>query len=343
MSGAFKMKLIMENWNRYQDEAAANDLILEIVQISNEIIEYTSFLSERQQLDEAFLKKAAAWLGEKWKQLSSKADQLYQYSVEVFQKMGQIPAMAREAYLSAMIKIYLSLSNLMPDDPRRKFDKVLKAYSAALYNLCEEELGEAWQERIQDAVKEALEELMPNLAAEMPQDKAEQQAFLQQNGARIAEVIREAVLNSPDLKRVKEIIEAEASPEKLEKEFAAQLEASGLSLEAVKGFVVGGSFMFTFGIIDNLGLFIGMAAVEDYLQALGYPSDIAAGFGNTLSDALGVVLGGAVAAVLYKTLGVKGEGTYMQQLVMVIAGCLVPVLIKMLWYWLVANGFIPPD
>ena len=101
--------------------------------------------------------------------------------------------------------------------------------------------------------------------------------------------------------------------------------------------------MFTFGIIDNVGLFVGMAAVEDYLMNAGYDQMTAAGFGNTLSDALGVILGSAVAAVLYKTLKVKGEGTFAQQLVGVVAGCLVPVAIKMAGMNLVARGYLPPD
>ena len=64
------MKLIMESWRGYQNEAEIKNLIVEINQLSKEIIDYTSLLTEQQLLSEEFLRKAAAWFGKKWKQLS---------------------------------------------------------------------------------------------------------------------------------------------------------------------------------------------------------------------------------------------------------------------------------
>ena len=89
--------------------------------------------------------------------------------------------------------------------------------------------------------------------------------------------------------------------------------------------------MLVFGIIDNLGLFIGMDAIETSIIEMGFDSQVAAGFGNTFSDALGALLGGAVSWTLYKTLGLKGEGNTTQQFVGVIVGCLIPVSIKILF------------
>lgn len=103
-------------------------------------------------------------------------------------------------------------------------------------------------------------------------------------------------------------------------------------LTKLKIFSVGCSFMLVFGIIDNLGLFIGMDAIEEYIQSLGYNSLIAAGIGNAFSDAIGAIFGGIIASYLYKTLKLKGMGTTMQQLVGVVIGCMIPVFIAMLYY-----------
>tara|TARA_R110000824_G_scaffold245596_1_gene434641 strand:+ start:1813 stop:2835 length:1023 start_codon:yes stop_codon:yes gene_type:complete len=338
-----EMKLIMESWRGYQNEAEIKNLIVEINQLSKEIIDYTSLLTEQQLLSEEFLRKAAAWFGKKWKQLSGLFDQLYEKSKTLFAKMGSIRKKTGDAYIGSMAKIYLALQKLLPKKSRNAFQEVLSAYSEAIYDLCEEELGEAWQGRIKKAVEEALNESLSGLKTQVPQDKGEQKEYLEQNAEQIAQTIRETVLGHPALKNAKSIIQEKASPEELEKAFAARLKSRGLNLEMVKGFAIGSSFMFTFGVIDNVGLFVGMAAVEDTLVQMGFDSMIAAGFGNTLSDALGVVLGGLVMLSLKKILDVKGEGTIAQQFVGVVAGCLVPVAIKMTWMWLVTKGYLPPD
>ena len=109
----------------------------------------------------------------------------------------------------------------------------------------------------------------------------------------------------------------------------ASIETANL-LEKIKRFSVGASFSLVFGLIDNLGLFIGMGALEDTLMKMGYDSIVAAGLGNTFSDALGALAGGWVSAMLYKILKVKGEGTISQQIIGVTVGCLIPVFIKMI-------------
>jgi len=87
--------------------------------------------------------------------------------------------------------------------------------------------------------------------------------------------------------------------------------------------------MMVFGIIDNLGLFIGMSVVEKWIMNMGFDSQVAAGIGNTFSDTIGVMLGGAVSVALYKILKVKKEGTtFLQKLVGVFIGCMIPVIIK---------------
>lgn len=102
-------------------------------------------------------------------------------------------------------------------------------------------------------------------------------------------------------------------------------------INSSKSFAAGASFMTVFGMIDNLGLFVGMAAVEEWVISKGFDSMVAAGIGNTFSDAIGVVAGGAVAAILAKLLNVRGEGTFAQNLIGVIAGCMIPVVSWIIW------------
>jgi hypothetical protein len=100
-------------------------------------------------------------------------------------------------------------------------------------------------------------------------------------------------------------------------------------IENIKIFSIGASFMMVFGIIDNLGLFMGMSVVEEWIMKKGFDSQVAAGIGNTFSDMLGVMLGGVVSAALYKLLKVKKEETtFWQKLVGVFIGCLLPVIVK---------------
>jgi len=84
-----------------------------------------------------------------------------------------------------------------------------------------------------------------------------------------------------------------------------------------------------FGLIDNGGLFLGMAAIENYLLSLGYGAKIAAGFGNTFSDALGAALGGSISLILYKKLGLEHVHNYTAEVLGIIVGCLIPVFVAM--------------
>lgn len=98
-----------------------------------------------------------------------------------------------------------------------------------------------------------------------------------------------------------------------------------------KNFAAGMSFMTAFGFIDNLGLFVGMSAVEDWIISLGFDSIVAAGIGNTFSDVVGIFAGGFVTAFMIKVLKIKSEGTFIQQLLGVIAGCMIPVIARIIW------------
>ena len=98
-----------------------------------------------------------------------------------------------------------------------------------------------------------------------------------------------------------------------------------------KSFMVGCSFMIVFGIIDNLGLFLGMDFIESYVTSAGYSSMIAAGIGNAFSDMIGALIGGIIATTLYRVLKVKEDSiSTLHQVIGVTVGCLIPVIIAML-------------
>ena len=88
---------------------------------------------------------------------------------------------------------------------------------------------------------------------------------------------------------------------------------------------------FIFGVIDNGGLFLGMSFIEDKLIAMGFDSIVAAGFGNTFSDAIGAVCGGGVTIFLWKKFGIPKDVSFWPNLIGIILGCLLPVSIKMAW------------
>jgi uncharacterized membrane protein len=89
--------------------------------------------------------------------------------------------------------------------------------------------------------------------------------------------------------------------------------------------------MIVFGIIDNLGLFVGMDFIEDYVINNGYNSLVAAGIGNTFSDIVGALFGGIIASFLFKLLKVEEDSiTTLHQVVGVTIGCMIPVIIAMI-------------
>lgn len=85
--------------------------------------------------------------------------------------------------------------------------------------------------------------------------------------------------------------------------------------------------MTVFGIIDNLGLLVGMNAIENFIKSIGYSSLVAAGIGNMFSDVIGAICGGIISSILYKILKIEGSGTILQQTVGVCVGCMIPVFI----------------
>jgi len=216
------------------------------------------------------------------------------------------------------ITVFISklLKRLTPEK-RDKFDRYFKRFEAEMVdtlktNLKKEDLGLS--------VKAAL-----NIARENKLvSKDDIKGSFDRNKDKIMELIKIEV--SKKLEETKKSIMNEL--DNIEREVNANFVRR--SLTNIKTFAIGSTFMMTFGLIDNLGMFVGMDAVESWILGLGFDSQVAAGIGNTFSDALGVVLGGAVATGLYKLLKVRSEGKVSQQFFGVIVGCMIPVVVKML-------------
>jgi len=100
-------------------------------------------------------------------------------------------------------------------------------------------------------------------------------------------------------------------------------------MKKIKPFVAGTTFMIVFGIVDNLFLILGMEWLERIMPTID--ATVNGGIGNTVSDAIGVVFGTAISAIVTKLLKVtEDDTTFSQQLIGVVIGCLLPILIYVL-------------
>ena len=230
------------------------------------------------------------------------------------------------------------LGKLLPPNRQAQIDLLLKEYSAAIYNLCEEKLGEYWQEKIKEASTEAFHEFARE--KRMPEGKEEKIEWFKIHQKELSKVLKEKILTHPELEDVKGVFEKELKEGAIYNEIRDRLDVK-LSWAEAKKFMIGGSFMFVFGMVDNLGIFVGMAAVEDAIVGVGLSASIASGISNTFSDEVGVVLAWPVALLLSKFFQVKGEGTFGQQFVMITAGCMLPVILLGMWEWYQMHGFTP--
>jgi len=85
-----------------------------------------------------------------------------------------------------------------------------------------------------------------------------------------------------------------------------------------------------FGFLDNFGMMIGMEVVEIYVKAMGVSdSDVIAMFGNTISDGVGALMGGAISSGLVAWTAYDGAGSTALELFGVMFGCLIPPFGKM--------------
>ena len=222
-----------------------------------------------------------------------------------------------EKALKTMTTFINKLLNKLTPEKRSKFDKYFKKFEDRMVDTIQSNLNKT---EISDSVRIAL-----NTAREKNLiTKEDIKGSFETNKNEIMGLIKTEISKNLDNTKKEVISELDEIDKTLNSNVVNK------ALRNLKTFTVGTSFMMVFGLIDNLGLLAGMEAIEGWVMNMGFDSQVAAGIGNTFSDAIGVVIGGAVAAGLYKLLKVKGEGTFPQQLTGVVVGCMIPIIIKML-------------
>lgn len=104
-----------------------------------------------------------------------------------------------------------------------------------------------------------------------------------------------------------------------------------------KGIMVGMASGVVFGMIDNLGLFLGMSALDEKFKQLpgGRYENVTAGLGNTFSDAIGAFLGTFVGNLIADTYEVYDYPIWAEAAGIII-GCLIGVYLP--YFYLKANG-----
>ena len=237
-------------------------------------------------------------------------------------KIRSMIASGKKASLKALkplAKVYHTILKKIPTTKEGMITSQLSKYSKQINNILQNNMSEDVIHRVvEDSMKEAqMGGLIPD--PELPKDEID--AHFKANAKRIYKIIENNIEQAT--RAAKQKVQAKLM------DIDGQIDqATSKKKGRIRNFSIGAAGPMVFGLIDNAGMFLGMGAIEESLAQLGFDSMTAAGFGNTFSDALGAAAGGAVAAFLYKTLKVKGEGTITQQFLGVIVGCLIPVGIK---------------
>ena len=94
--------------------------------------------------------------------------------------------------------------------------------------------------------------------------------------------------------------------------------------------------MFFFGFVDNFILVVAGNLIDEKISVLGFSTMFSAGLGNTISDAIGVLIGSLMALLVVKLFGDVEKEKYSQTMLItsetigIIIGCLAG-LIPLLW------------
>ena len=87
--------------------------------------------------------------------------------------------------------------------------------------------------------------------------------------------------------------------------------------------------MVVFGIIDNGIMVLAGSALDEWLKGFGFSTMLAAGIGNTISDAVGVLSGSIVARMVWKSFGKVteteiGDGVFLfGETLGIVVGCII--------------------
>ena len=193
-----------------------------------------------------------------------------------------------EKILVPFFKLYQAIMKKIPETKANIINTQLSSYANTINDTLESTMGEDSTKKI---IEKSLAEAKKSGLIPEPTDSKEMiKIKFKQNMNSINAIIKKNIrqetrATKQKIQSVLTSIDAKASPEKKSK---------------IKSFMVGAAGPMVFGFIDNAGMFVGMGAVEEALMEMGFDSMIAAGVGNTFSDALGAVSGGAVAVALWK-------------------------------------------
>jgi hypothetical protein len=90
--------------------------------------------------------------------------------------------------------------------------------------------------------------------------------------------------------------------------------------------------MIVFGIMDNGIMILAGNSIDDWLKTFGFSTMLAAGIGNTFSDAVGVLSGSLVARMVWKSFGKVeeeeiGSGVFLfGETLGIVIGCIIGLL-----------------
>ncbi len=92
-------------------------------------------------------------------------------------------------------------------------------------------------------------------------------------------------------------------------------------------YFIGMAGAFIFGLMDNGIMILAGGEIDSYIRELGFDTMTSAGIGNTISDGVGVLSGGAVMTFLRKNFGVSDGENLLQEFIGIVLGCMLPVAV----------------
>ena len=232
--------------------------------------------------------------------------------LEYLTKAKKLSKKLLDKIASFLTKILSKMSPDKKEQANKEFDMLIDHISRVISGNVDKKTSES-------AVEKALEESMKkglidnkNITSSFKENKDEIIRLIHENISKELDNAKKEILRSLD-------------------DVDTKVSKKSNFLKKFSVFATGTVAMLIFGIIDNLGLFMGMSGVENWIVEHGGDAMTAAGIGNTFSDAVGALLGGAVMALVVTITKRKGEGTAMQQVVGVTVGCLLPVFAKVIF------------
>lgn len=90
--------------------------------------------------------------------------------------------------------------------------------------------------------------------------------------------------------------------------------------------------MIVFGIMDNGIMVLAGSSIDEWIKSFGFSTMLAAGIGNTISDAIGVLSGSIVARWVWKSFGKVdeediGSGVFLfGETIGIVIGCIIGLI-----------------